>query len=38
LNLNPDVDAYPQGASPFGVLDLGGNVWQWIDEFQYKVL
>jgi formylglycine-generating enzyme required for sulfatase activity len=29
-----DVDAYPQGASPFGVLDLVGNVWQWTDEFQ----
>jgi len=28
-----DVDAYPQGASPFGVLDLTGNVWQWTDEF-----
>jgi iron(II)-dependent oxidoreductase len=29
-----DVDAYPQSASPFGVLDLIGNVWQWTDEFQ----
>ncbi len=28
-----DVDAYPQGASPFGVTDLVGNVWQWTDEF-----
>ncbi|WP_430387550.1 formylglycine-generating enzyme family protein [Dyella sp. 20L07] len=28
-----DVDAHPQGASPFGVLDLVGNVWQWTDEF-----
>jgi formylglycine-generating enzyme required for sulfatase activity len=27
------VDAYPQGASPFGVTDLVGNVWQWTDEF-----
>jgi formylglycine-generating enzyme required for sulfatase activity len=26
------VDAYPQGASPFGVMDLVGNVWQWTDE------
>jgi formylglycine-generating enzyme required for sulfatase activity len=30
----PDpVDAHPQGASPYGVLDLVGNVWQWTDEF-----
>ena len=28
-----DVDAYPSGASPFGVMDLIGNVWQWADEF-----
>jgi iron(II)-dependent oxidoreductase len=28
-----DVDAYPQGASPFGVMDLVGNVWQWTDEY-----
>ena len=28
-----NVDAYPQGASPFGVMDLTGNVWQWTDEF-----
>jgi formylglycine-generating enzyme required for sulfatase activity len=28
-----DVDAHPQGASPFGVMDLIGNVWQWTDEY-----
>jgi iron(II)-dependent oxidoreductase len=28
-----NVDAYPQGASPLGVTDLVGNVWQWTDEF-----
>ncbi len=28
-----NVDAYPKGASPFGVTDLVGNVWQWTDEF-----
>lgn len=29
-----DNGAYPQGASPFGVLDLVGNVWQWTSEFE----
>jgi formylglycine-generating enzyme required for sulfatase activity len=29
-----DVGAHPGGASPFGVLDLVGNVWQWTDEWQ----
>jgi formylglycine-generating enzyme required for sulfatase activity len=30
----PDaVSAHPKGASPFGVMDLVGNVWQWTDEF-----
>ncbi|MFZ0759334.1 MAG: formylglycine-generating enzyme family protein [Candidatus Sulfotelmatobacter sp.] len=30
----PDpVDAHPKGASPFGVMDMVGNVWQWTDEF-----
>ena len=29
----PDpVDAHPAGASPFGVMDLVGNVWQWTNE------
>jgi gamma-glutamyl hercynylcysteine S-oxide synthase len=28
-----DVDAHPAAASPFGVLDLVGNVWQWTDEY-----
>jgi formylglycine-generating enzyme required for sulfatase activity len=28
-----DVAAYPQGGSPFGVMDLTGNVWQWTEEF-----
>lgn len=30
----PDtVDAHPSGGSPFGVMDLVGNVWQMTDEF-----
>ncbi len=29
-----DVHAHPGGASPFGVLDLVGDVWQWTDEWR----
>jgi formylglycine-generating enzyme required for sulfatase activity len=29
-----DVAAFPKGASPFGVLDLVGNVSQWTDEYR----
>jgi len=28
-----DVNAYPAGASPFGVVDMTANVWQWTDEY-----
>jgi len=33
LALPSDVNAHAQGASPFGVMDLVGNVWQWTDEY-----
>ena len=29
-----DVDAHPDGASPFGLLDMWGNVFQWTDAFE----
>jgi formylglycine-generating enzyme required for sulfatase activity len=30
----PDnVDTHPTGASPYGVMDMVGNVWQWTDEY-----
>jgi formylglycine-generating enzyme required for sulfatase activity len=30
----PNVGEFPKGASPFGVLDLIGNVSQWTDEYR----
>lgn len=29
-----EVGQYPQAASPFGVQELVGHVWQWTDEFE----
>jgi formylglycine-generating enzyme required for sulfatase activity len=29
-----DVSSFPKGSSPFGVMDLVGNVWQWTDEYR----
>lgn len=32
--VGPDpVDAHPKGASPFGIMDMVGNIWQWTEEF-----
>ena len=28
-----DVGSYPSGASPYGALDMAGNVWQWVSDF-----
>jgi eukaryotic-like serine/threonine-protein kinase len=35
LNVNDttEVGKYPAGASPYGALDMAGNVWQWVNDW-----
>jgi len=28
-----EVDSYPEGASPYGALNMGGNVWEWVEDW-----
>jgi formylglycine-generating enzyme required for sulfatase activity len=34
MHLLSDVTAFPGGRSPFGVVDLVGNISQWTDEYR----
>jgi serine/threonine protein kinase len=27
------VGSFPEGASPYGILDLAGNIWEWCEDF-----
>jgi iron(II)-dependent oxidoreductase len=29
-NSSAPIDAFPEGASPYGILDLAGNQWEWV--------
>jgi len=41
FNSSAPVDAFPEGASPYGILDMAGNQWEWVSSayrsYPYKV-
>jgi len=41
FNASAPVDAFPEGASPYGILDMAGNQWEWVSSayqpYPYKL-